>query len=373
MKLENIKSELNKLKNNNNLRSLKSYPNNLLNLSSNDYMGLAEDNILRKEFYLKYSNLPLSSSSSRLITGNFPLIEELEKKLKDIYGKSALTFNSGFDGNCCIIETFCNKDTLVLSDKLNHASIHDGIIHSGAKLHRYRHLDLDHLESLILKYKDEFSDIFVISETIYSMDGDSVDLEKLINLKKKYNFTLMIDEAHSYGVYSYGMAYELNLVEFIDFLIIPLGKGGGSIGAYLLTDKILKEYIINKGRKFIYTTALPPINIAWNLFLLEKMNSFQVPRNNLNELILYTHNLIKEFNLTTFSTSHIISILVGSNEKIDIICKNLIEKGFLVYPVKEPTVPKGTSRIRIGLNPNISQNDIYNFLKELKYELNSIL
>ncbi|MGX6591468.1 aminotransferase class I/II-fold pyridoxal phosphate-dependent enzyme [Cetobacterium ceti] len=373
MNLNLIEDELNKLKTENNLRTLKTYSDNLLNLSSNDYLGLNEDILLRENFYKKYPNLPLSSSSSRLITGSYSLIMDLENKLEEIYKKPALVFNTGFDGNCCVIETMANKNTLILSDKLNHASIHDGIIHSGAKLLRYRHLDLNHLESLLLKYENEYDDILVISETTYSMDGDEVDLKKLTSLKDKYNFQLMIDEAHSYGVHGYGIAYNLNLLDKIDFLLIPLGKGGASIGAYLITNKIFKEYLINKGRKFIYTTALPPINVAWNLYILENMNNFKNKITALEDLRVYTKNKIESLGLETISTSQIISIIIGTNEKTIELCNRLLKKGYLLYPIKEPTVPRGTARLRIGLNPHITKEQINNFMEDLNYELNSIL
>ncbi|MBC2855867.1 MAG: aminotransferase class I/II-fold pyridoxal phosphate-dependent enzyme [Cetobacterium sp.] len=373
MILERIKTELEQIKNNHNLRKLKSYPENLINLSSNDYLNLANDLDLRTEFYETYKNLSLSSSSSRLITGTFPLVLELENKLKEIYKKEALILNSGFEANCCIIETFCNKSTLIISDKLNHASIHDGIINSGAELIRYKHLDLEHLESILIKYTNQFDEILVISETVYSMDGDMVDLKKLVDLKKKYNFILMLDEAHSYAVYGYGLAYEFDLINYIDFLVIPLGKGGGSMGSYVLCDSIYKDYIINRGRKFIYTTALPPINIAWNLFLLDKIGQFSESREHLYELTKYAMDSINELNLKTISTTHIISIIIGNNQKIEILCQNLIAKGFLVYGVKEPTVPKGTARIRIGLNPSITKEQLNLFFKELKNELDALL
>ncbi len=369
---EKIINEINKLKSTNNFRVLKEIDTTLINLSSNDYLGIGSDLSLKKEFYNSFSELPLSSSSSRLISGTTSEVTLLEKTLNDIYHKPGLFFNSGFDCNCCVIETFCDKDTLVISDKLNHASIHDGIVHSGAKLLRYRHLDLDHLESIILKNINLYPNILVISETIYSMDGDCVDLDKLISLKRKYNFLLMIDEAHSFGVHGYGLSYEKNYIKDIDFLTIPLGKGGGAMGSYLICEEIYKEYIINRGRKFIYTTALPPINIAWNLFILKKIPELKNKINELNTITQKTHSLVKRYNFETFSTTHIISIIIGDNEKLNNIVEYLKNKNFFVYGVKEPTVPKGTSRIRIGLNPNLKIEILESFFKELDYAVNNI-
>ena len=369
---EKIIKELNDFKNKNCFRVLKTIDNTSVNLSSNDYMGLGTDSCLIQNFYNSAKNLPLTSSSSRLISGTYPLIEKLENKLELIYKKSGLLFNSGFDCNCCVIETFCNSDTLVISDKLNHASIHDGIIHSGATLLRYRHLDLDHLRSILVKNLEKYDTILVISETIYSMDGDCVDLKALIDLKKEFNFLLMIDEAHSFAVHSFGICHEMDSVEHVDFLTIPLGKGGASTGSYLICDQLYKDYIVNRGRKFIYTTALPPINTAWNLFILEHMNTFYNRKLKLKKLTELSHSLIEKYNMKTLSTTHIISIIIGNNSKLDKIIDHLNSKKYFVYGVKEPTVPKGTSRIRLGLSPNISENDIINFFEVLNYAINNI-
>jgi 8-amino-7-oxononanoate synthase len=373
MVVARLQKELRELKEKNNYRFLRKYSENLINFSSNDYIGVAEDRHLREKFYRENQLLKLSSSSSRLITGNYPEVRELEKRLKEIYKREALVFNSGYDGNTCVIETIYNKNTLILSDRLNHASIYDGILESNATLMRYRHLDLDHLEEILKKNRNKYEEILVVTETIYSMDGDCVDLKKLIELKKNYGFDLMVDEAHSYGVYGYGIAFELDVVSEIDYLIIPLGKGGGSVGAYLLTSETVKNYLINKGRKFIYTTALPPINNCWNLFVLNNMNNFNNKRKRVKELTNYALMKIKEYNLKSFSTTHILSIIIGENKKTEEICNNMTKKGFLVYGVKAPTVPVGSARIRIGLNPNISEEDLDKFFEELNYEIDTVL
>ncbi len=371
MKKDKIIEELNRLQEIGNFRNLRVPEEKLLNLSSNDYLGLAKDDNLRKEFYSQF--LPkLSSSSSRLIDGSYSEIMELEDTAERIYGKPCIMFNSGFDANSSLIETFCNKKTLILTDRLNHASIYDGIINSGAEFIRYKHLDLVALEKLLEKYNESYEDIWVITETVYSMDGDIADIEKLVELKKKYGFTLMVDEAHSYGVYGYGIVYNLNCGKDVDFLVIPLGKGGGSVGAMVICDDYLKKYIINKSRKFIFSTALPPVNSLWNLFILNKMNEFEEKRAKLEILKNYTLKLLAQKEITTESTTHIISIIVGDNKKISLIRDNMKEKGYLLYPVKEPTVPKGTARFRIGLNPNISFEEIKTFVKELKYELDTV-
>lgn len=373
MKINKIEERLKKNKEEKNFRSLKIIDENNLNLSSNDYLGIGQDKKLRDEFIEKYKDrIIFSSSSSRLITGNYKIIRELEEELNKIYGKKSLVMNSGFSANKTIIETFYNKDSLIITDRLNHASIYDGILASGSKIIRYRHLDINHLENILEKYHKDYSDILVVTETVYSMDGDIASIREIVNLKKKYKFDLMVDEAHSYGVFGYGISYEEKLIKDIDFITIPLGKGGGSIGSYIICSDIHRDYLINFGREIIYTTALPPVNNLWNLFILKNMKNFQERRKKLEDLKNFTLNKIKEMNLKTTSTSHIISLIIGDNEKADIVCKNLRKKGYVVYPIKSPTVLKGSERIRLGLNPNISKNEIKSFLEEFKNECNNL-
>lgn len=373
MEINKIEERLRKNKEEKNFRSLKIIDENKLNLSSNDYLGIGQDKNLKDKFLEEYRNeISFSSSSSRLITGNYKIIRELEEELNKIYGKKSLVMNSGFSANKTIIETFYNKDSLIITDRLNHASIYDGILASGSKIIRYKHLDVNHLENILEKYHRDYSDILVVTETVYSMDGDIAPIKEIINLKKKYKFDLMVDEAHSYGVFGYGISYEEDLIKDIDFITIPLGKGGGSIGAYIICSDIHRDYLINFGREFIYTTALPPVNNLWNLFILKNMKNFQEKREKLEDLKNFTLNKIKQMKLKTTSTSHIISLIIGDNEKADIVCKNLREKGYIVYLIKSPTVLKGSERMRLGLNSNISKVEIEKFLEEFKNECNNL-
>ena len=296
----------------------------------------------------------------------------LEKKVEEIYGKSCLVFNSGFDANSSVIETFFDKNSLIITDRLNHASIYDGCLNSEAKLLRYNHLDVDSLEKLLKKYSKTYEDILVVTESIYSMDGDCADLKKICDLKDEYKFTLMIDEAHSYGVHSYGIAYNEKLIDKIDFLIIPLGKAGASVGAYVICDEIYKNYLINKSRKFIYSTALPPINNLWNLFILENLTLFHDKIEKLKDLVNFSLTTLKKANIKTSSTSHIISIIIGDNLKTINLSETLKEKGYLIYPIKEPTVPKDTARLRISLTANMKKEELDTFFKILKTEMKKL-
>lgn len=371
---EKIEKELEEFKNENRFRTIKTNKKELYNFSSNDYLAIAKDNQLLEKFYENYNfeNYKTSSSSSRLIDGSYPAVMRLEQKVKEIYGKPCLVFNSGFDANSSVIETFFEKSSLILTDRLNHASIYDGCINSNAKILRYNHLDTEALENLLQKYSKEYEDILVVTETIYSMDGDCADIEAICNLKDKYNFYLMVDEAHSYGVHGYGIAHEKKLIDKIDFLIIPLGKAGASVGAYVICDEIYKNYLINKSRKFIYSTALPPINNYWNLFVLERMYNFQDRREELARLVKFSLDLLKKLNIKTESTSHIISIIIGDNLKTIKLSQKLEENGYLAYSIKEPTVPKNTARLRISLTADMKKEELEKFFYLLKNEMSKL-
>lgn len=371
---EKIEIELKDLEKDFRLRTIKTNDKELLNFSSNDYLGLVNDKKLFEEFSsnINFNEFKFSSASSRLIDGSYSVVMNLEDEVEKIYKKPCLVFNSGFDANSSLIETFYGKESLIITDRLNHASIYDGCVNSGAIILRYNHLDMVALEKLLEKYSNEYKDILVVTETVYSMDGDIANIKAIVNLKRKYNFQLMVDEAHSYGVYGYGIAYNENLVKDIDFLVIPLGKGGASIGAYVICDEILKKYLINKSRKFIYSTALPPINNLWNLYILKNIVNFENRIKNLKKLVDFSLEKLKDLEIKTISSTHIISIIIGKNQEATALSEILKTKGYLTYAIKEPTVPKNTARLRLSLAADMKIEDLDKFFDILKIELTKI-
>jgi len=257
----------------------------MLNLASNDYLGLAADVKLREEFL---ENFPVersyfSSSSSRLLTGNFEEYEKLENSLSQAFGgRAALLFNSGYHMNIGILPAVADGKTLILADKLVHASMIDGIRLSGAQYVRYRHNDLQHLEQLLQKYHDDekIERIIVVTESIFSMDGDETDLAALVQLKKRFAKTMLyVDEAHSIGVrgeQGLGCAEQYNVIQDIDFLVGTLGKALAAVGGYIICHPIIKDYLINKMRPLIFSTAQPPIVMAWANFIFLKSISCSI-------------------------------------------------------------------------------------------------
>lgn len=383
MTLDSINKELFTLKEKRNYRSLPPLMHDgrdvivngqrMLNLSSNDYLGLTVDLSL-KEGFLKditpETFLP-TSSSSRLLTGNFAHYQELEQQLAALFGtESALVFNSGYHANTGILPAVSNARTLILADKLVHASLIDGIRLSSAKCIRYRHNDAAQLQRLIDEYHHAYEQIIIVTESIFSMDGDATDLRALVRLKKNYsNVLLYVDEAHAFGVRGekgLGCAEEQDCIPDIDFLVGTFGKAIASVGAYIVCRQVIRDYLINKMRTFIFTTALPPINIQWTSWILKHLSGFQHKRAHLLRISTKLKEALTEIGCHCPTNSHIVPMIVGTSQDTILKAEELQRKGFYALPVRPPTVPEGTSRIRFSLTADITENEINQLIDTLK-------
>lgn len=380
--LNNLEKELNLLESKNNLRKLPAthhmgrevevngHP--MLNLSSNDYLGLATNLQLRAEFLqtLTPETFLPSSSSSRLLTGNFDVYTRLEELLANKFHKaSALVFNSGYHMNTGILPAVSDAHTLILADKLVHASIIDGIRLSAAKCIRYRHNHYEQLEQLLAAHYQEYDKIIIVTESIFSMDGDEADLCRLVSLKRQYdNVLLYVDEAHGIGVrgaHGLGCAEEQGCIADIDFLCGTFGKALASVGGYIVCSQVVRDYLVNKMRTFIFTTALPPVNLMWTLFILERLDTFTHERENLKQLSLLLKEALRERGYDCPSPSHILPMTIGDSGATVLKAEDLQRKGFYALPVRPPTVPEGTSRIRFSLTAAITEDEIKNLIRTL--------
>lgn len=336
----------------------------MLNLSSNDYLGLAARTDLRDEFLarIKETELPFSSTSSRLLTGNYSVYTDLERLLSDRFNReTALLFNSGYHANTGILPALADKQTLILADKLVHASIIDGLLLSGTPFQRYKHNDYNHLEQLLTKTSGQYEQTVIVTESIFSMDGDTADLRQLVVLKKKFpDVMLYVDEAHAVGVRGpngLGMAEEQGCIADIDLLVGTFGKALASMGAYLLCSKTIRDYLVNTMRPLIFSTALPPVQIAWTHFLFEKLPGFTAERVRLGENSSLLSEALKGKG-GEISSSHIVPYIIGENEACLQKALELQRKGFYCLPVRPPTVPSGTARIRLSLTADIREDEI---------------
>jgi len=330
----------------------------MLNLSSNDYLGLASDQNLREQFLASTGGGALmSSSSSRLLTGNFEAYERLESLLAQNYGgRSALLFNSGYHANIGILPALAGKKTLIVADKLVHASLIDGIQLSGAAYKRYRHNDYEQLVRILEQEGGNYDLRIIVTESVFSMDGDRADLSRLVEIKRAFPGTLLyVDEAHAVGVLGVtglGLAEEVGVMADIDLLVATFGKALASVGAYVICNENIRRYLINKMRPLIFSTALPPINIEWCLFIFSRLALFIDQREKLRTVSRWFCGQLSA------SESHIVPFVVGENEAALHASEKLREGGFLALPVRPPTVPPGSARVRFSLTTNISIDDL---------------
>lgn len=366
-----------------NLRSLPSVTHNgkyifkdevkMLNLSGNDYLGLASDKALRDDFlaYVSEKDIPFTASSSRLLTGNYTVYTELEHLLASRFNReAALLFNSGYHANVGILPAVTDKRTLILADKLVHASIIDGIILSGCPFQRYRHNDYDHLEQLLKKEQGRYDRYILVTESIFSMDGDIADLNKLVALKDMYpDILLYVDEAHAIGARGatgLGIAEEAGCIKDIDFLVGTFGKALASVGAYVVCSEVMKQYLVNTMRPLIFSTALPPVNIAWSLYIFERLAAFTAKRCKLETISGLLREHLAVLTGSSLSNSHIVPFIIGENEACIRKATELQQGGFYSLPVRPPTVPVGTSRIRFSLTADITVDEITELIKLLR-------
>lgn len=341
----------------------------MLNMSSNDYLGLASNENLRQSFLQQYGdNFPsFTSSSSRLLTGNFPVYTDLEQLIAQRFQReSVLLFNSGYHANLGILPALTTTKSLILADKLVHASMIDGIRLSQCEFFRYRHNDYEHLKSLLEKNARKFDRTFIVTESVFSMDGDVVDLNYLVQLKKQFpNTYLYVDEAHAIGVYGkngLGIAERANVIADIDLLVGTFGKALASMGAYVVCDQILKECLINQMRPLIFSTALPPFNVAWTHFIFERLPQLSKERTHLEQLSAFLRQEVEHRTQIMPSQTCIVPYILGENEATLAKAKALQEQGYYCLPIRPPTVPKGTSRIRLSLTADMTMDEVKQFV-----------
>ncbi|ENW02399.1 8-amino-7-oxononanoate synthase [Acinetobacter beijerinckii] len=338
----------------------------MLNLACNDYLGLAADLSLREEFLdtLQIDRALFSSSSSRLLTGNFAEYEHFENSLSKAFGRAALLFNSGYHMNIGILPALADSKTIILADKLVHASMIDGIRLSNAQYVRYRHNDLQHLEQLLQRYQqdEQVERIIVVTESIFSMDGDETDLAALAQLKQRFAKTMLyVDEAHAIGVrgeQGLGCAEQYGVLHQIDFLVGTFGKAIASIGGYIICDPIIRDYLINKMRPLIFSTALPPISMAWSDFIFNKVLNMQQQRQHLAEISHFLQQAVIAKGFSSPSSSHIIPIIVGESNAAIEKARYVQQQGFYAMPVRPPTVPQNSSRLRISLTSMVQKAEL---------------
>ncbi|WP_298140904.1 pyridoxal phosphate-dependent aminotransferase family protein [Flavobacterium sp.] len=388
---KSLSQKLQQREQNNALRKLP-VSNNLIDFASNDYLGFAnsEEIFNQTHQYLLENDIKINGATgSRLISGNHNLYQITEDYIADFHqSETALIFNSGYDANVGFFSSVPQRNDIILYDELCHASIRDGIQMSNAKSYKFQHNDFEDLEKLILKQKSiqknncqtvpklrEFEvlsiEIYIVTESVFSMDGDSPNVEELINLCEKYNCYLVIDEAHALGVFGdsgEGLIQYQGLQNKVFARIMTFGKGLGCHGAAILGSNELKNYLVNFARSFIYTTGLSPHSVAAILIAYQYLKSEK-------EAIQKLKNNIQFFNqeklqmglkpMFVYSKSAIQCAIIPGNEKVKSIASQLQENGFDVKAILSPTVPEGQERLRFCLHSYNSQKEISEVLQQL--------
>ncbi|MGN1280770.1 MAG: aminotransferase class I/II-fold pyridoxal phosphate-dependent enzyme [Succinivibrio sp.] len=335
-----------------------------INLSSNDYLGLGSDLHVCKMFLdsLDGKSLRMSSSGSPLLTGAHESYSRALSVMEKLMGKKALFYNSGFAANSGVISALSAPDTLIIADKLSHASIIDGMMSSKGKCLRFAHNDYEHLESLIEKNHTLYDSVIVVTEALFSMDGDFCDIQRLCQIKQKYqNVYLYVDEAHSFCVYGdrgQGLCYLKGCLDKVDFVLTTFGKGLGSQGACILCNETARDYLINTSRSLIFSTALSPFSFEHAAFMLEYMQHETNRRERLEKISRYIHEKLYLAGFEDLSSSQIIPLLTYDNEKALKASEFFKEKGFYAMPIRHPTVPLGKARLRLSLSAFLSDMQV---------------
>jgi 8-amino-7-oxononanoate synthase len=328
-----------------------------LNLSSNDYLGISGIKDFQREFFetLDTNSFVMGALSSRLLTGNNIAVEKLENYLSLLYDRECLVYNSGYHANAGILPALVEKSDLIVADKLVHASIIDGIRLCTCEMRRYKHNDYTDLERILEQSAGKYSAVYIVTESIFSMDGDTANLARLVELKEKYHAKLYVDEAHAFGVTGdsgLGCAHHKQLVHRIEYIVCTFGKAGASEGAFVVCDSATKQWLINKSRTLIFTTATPPINILWTLFVIEKTVKMKTEREHLQQITKHLRDKLADYDI--LGDTHIIPILTGDNDKCIRLAMQMQSKGIWAMPVRYPSVPAGRARIRLSLTAAMS-------------------
>jgi 8-amino-7-oxononanoate synthase len=351
------------------LRSLKNL-SGLIDFSSNDYLGFARSTSLKKNihhFLAQKNDYSIGATGSRLLSGNHLFIEDLEIELTKFYNAEAgLIFNSGYDANVGLLSCIAQRGDTIITDELIHASLIDGARLSHANKYIFKHNDLDSLEEKLINSK---GNVFIVTESVFSMDGDQAPLVEIINLAKQYNAHLIIDEAHATGVIGAdgkGLVNQLNLEQEIFARVHTFGKAIGCHGGIILGNQLLKTYLINFCRSFIYTTALPYHSLVCIKFAHQELENDTISLSKLRDNINYFKLKSLEILNDAISTdSAIQSIIIPGNKKCKLVSKKMQDFGFDVRAILSPTVSEGKERIRVCLHSFNSKTEIEDLLNHI--------
>ncbi len=325
----------------------------LIDFSSNDYLALSEHPDLIAESRRCLEKYGAGTGAARLMSGDLDIFHELEDLVAGFLDQEdALIFNSGYAANIGVIPALVGRGNVVFADRLDHASIYDGIRLSRAKLVRFRHNDLNHLEDCLKKKQGKGRSLIVV-ESVYSMDGDVCPLAGLVRLKEQYDCLLMVDEAHAVGMYGEnggGIVQQEDMAAEVDIIMGTFGKALGGFGAFVAGSRELKDFLVNRARSFIFSTALPPAVVGANLAALRLVVQEPQLRRELHAKVDHFKDSLRQQGFTAdLGSSQIVPIHVGQSDRAMVMAVELGKKGFFATAIRPPTVPKGTVRLRFSV------------------------
>ncbi len=351
-------------------------PPSLIDFFSNDYLGFAKCKEIydhSQEIMKNDNSLYNGATGSRLLSGNHTLFTQAEAVIAKFHdSEAALLFNSGYDANLGLLSSIALRGDIILYDEFCHASIRDGISMGAAKAFKFKHNDIAHLAQLLKKHRSTTgeTEIFIVTESVFSMDGDIPNVKDMADLANKYNCRLIVDEAHATGVLGKngeGLVYQLGLQDKVFARIVTFGKALGAHGAAILGSKELKEFLVNFSRSFIYTTGLPPHSVATIMAVYKKLpenENFKLLHDNIK---YFRQELEKNGLAAAFveSSTAIQCCVIAGNERVKLAAANLEAEGFAVKPILSPTVPAGKERLRFCIHSYNSRKEIKEVLKLL--------
>jgi len=353
---DKLRKKLEKRTRENALRALSEQPK-LVDFSSNDYLGLSATSAIfnrASEILKKYRLTQNGATGSRLLTGNLALNGAVEQQIANFHtAEAALIFNSGYDANLGFFSAVPQRGDLIFYDELCHASIRDGIQLSTAKAYKFGHDDMENLTELTTRLSSIAAEVYVVTESVFSMDGDSPNLKSLSELCNRKGFHLVVDEAHAVGIFGSnggGKVQQLDLEASVFARIVTFGKALGCHGAAILGSRELQQYLVNFARSFIYTTGLPPHSLATIMAAYEYISEEKKNNLDLHSNIAILRLKIKRHQLESIflkSESAIHCCLIPGNENVKAISNELKRKGYHVLPIMSPTVPAGKERLRV--------------------------
>ena len=337
-----------------------------LDLASNDYLGLSRHPELMEGVKQALDDWGFGATGSRLLGGDYDVTHQLQQKMAAFVGTShCLVFNSGYQANVGLITSIAGPGDIIFADKYVHASLLDGIRLSGASWKRFRHHDMDHLRQLLTRYRSGKKKAYILTESLFSMHADTPPLDQLVDIKRSFDAELIVDEAHAMGVLGPD-GRGLSVGHDVDWVVGTFGKAWGSSGAFVACSEAGYHWLINSARSFIYSTALPPMIMAWNEAVLDRMSDWAALRSQLAENVRQVRDQFSAAGLDVWGDHHIGFLPCESVDHCCAVADQMQAKGYWMVPIRQPTVPAGQEGLRWSIHAHHRADELEEWIDDLR-------